>query len=150
MRTKGESVKLPREGVLKIDKDCFVDARLNGQYVESILDTCKKHGVTVLSIRSTLTRHGVHFYVMIDPPIDAHTANDLQYLLGDDPKRVAFNEARIQSGLIGWNKLFETVGRKLKTLYLRRETRLRGNVPASRFLNMIPCLAMKMRGRPEK
>ena len=63
MRRGDLSASLPNEGLLKIDKDCFVDARLNGQYVETILDTCKKHGVTVLSVKSTKTRHGMHFYI---------------------------------------------------------------------------------------
>jgi hypothetical protein len=117
MRRGDPSASLPKQNVLKIDKDCFVDARLNGQYVESILDTCKKHGVTVLSVKSTKTRHGMHFYIEIDPPVDAHRANNLQYLLGDDSKRVAFNNARIVSGLAKWNKLFEVAGRRLRTVY---------------------------------
>jgi hypothetical protein len=113
----GESVGLPNESVLKIDKDCSADARLNGEYVQTVVDICRKHGVKVLWIKSTQTQHGRHFYIRIDSPLDAHTANSLQYLLGDDAKRVAFNRARIESGLVGWNKLFEAVGRKLRTLY---------------------------------
>jgi len=123
MRRGEESVDLPKQDVLKIDKDCFVDARLNGQYVESILDTCKKHGVTVLSVKSTQTQHGMHFYIKVDLPVDAHTANSLQYLLGDDAKRVAFNRARIESGLVGWNKLFEAVGRKPRPQYTGTRTK---------------------------
>lgn len=117
MRRGDPSASLPKQDVLKIDKDCFVDARLNGQYVETILDTCKKHSVTVLSVKSTKTRHGMHFYIGIDPPVDAHTANNLQYLLGDDSKRVAFNNARIDSGLAKRNKLFEVASRRLRTVY---------------------------------
>jgi hypothetical protein len=138
MRRGNRSTSLLKQDVLKIDKDCFVDATLNRQYVETILDTCRKHRVTVLSVKSTKTRHGRHFYIKIDPPVDAHTANNLQYLLGDDANRVDFNRARIESGLVGWNKLFEAVGRRLKTLYLHRETRLRGNVLASRFFEPDP------------
>lgn len=55
--------------------------------------------------------------VRIDPPINAQTANNLQYLLGDDSKRFAFNQARIESGLVGWNKLFEVAERKLRTVH---------------------------------
>jgi hypothetical protein len=119
MRRGDLSANLPKENLLKIDKDCFVDTKLNGQYVETIVDTCKKHGVTVLSVKSTETRHGMHFYVRIDPPIDARGANNLQYLLGDDAKRVDFNNARIESGLAKWNKLFEVAGRRLRMIYLR-------------------------------
>ena len=117
MRRGKESLDLPKQDVLKIDKDCFVDAQLNRQYVETILDTCRKHGVTVLSVKCTETRHGMHFYIEIDPPVDARRANGLQYLLGDDSKRVAFNTARIESGLVPWDKLFEAAGRRLRTVY---------------------------------
>jgi hypothetical protein len=47
----------------------------------------------------------------------------LQYLLGDDAKRVDFNRGRINSRLAHWNILFEAVGRKLKTLYLLKGTK---------------------------
>jgi hypothetical protein len=117
MRREDLSANLPKERLLKVDKDCFVDATVNRQYVETILDTCRKHRVTVLSVKSTETRHGMHFYIKIDPPVDGHTANDLQYLLGDDSKRVAFNRARIESELVGWNKLFERLGARLRTIY---------------------------------
>jgi len=119
MRREDLSANLPKERLLKVDKDCFVDANLNGQYVETIIDTCRKHGVTVLSIKSSETRHGMHFYIRIDPPVDGHTANNLQYLLGDDSKRVAFNRARVESGLIGFNKLFERPNARLRTIYRR-------------------------------
>jgi hypothetical protein len=71
----------------------------------------------VMWIRSTQTQHGMHFYIKIDPPVDAHTANNLQYLLGDDAKRVSYNRARINSGLVEWNKLFERIGARLRTIY---------------------------------
>jgi hypothetical protein len=103
--------------VLKVDKDCFVDPKLNSDYVRTVIDICSKHGILVLSIKSTLTRHGRHFYIKIDPPVKALTTNDLQYLLGDDPRRVAFNKARIKSGLPEWNKLFERIGAVLRTIY---------------------------------
>jgi len=125
MRRGNRSASLPKEDLLKIDKDCFVDTKLNGQYVETILDTCKKHGVTVLSVEPTKTRHGMHFYVRIDPPIDARGANNLQYLLGDDAKRVAFNNARIESGLAKWNKLFELLDVRLRTMYAHQSPRPR-------------------------
>jgi hypothetical protein len=55
--------------------------------------------------------HGRHYYIHIDP------ANRLQYLLGDDANRVDYNQARINSGLPEWNKLFETVGRQIRIVY---------------------------------
>jgi hypothetical protein len=116
MRRRDASASLPREDLLKIDKDCIVDADLEREYIRTVLDICGKHGLKVLWIKYTDTAHGVHFYIKIDPPVDAVTANALQYLLGDDTKRFAFNKARIKSSLVGWNKLFERAGTKLRTL----------------------------------
>jgi hypothetical protein len=77
----------------------------------------------VISVKATTTHHGRHYCIEIDPPVDAHTANILQYLLGDDPRRVNFNRARINSRLAHWNILFEAVGRKMTTLYPRKGTK---------------------------
>jgi len=107
--------------VLKVDKDCDVDAALNREYLHAIIETCRKFGVDVLWIKVSRTAHGRHFYIGIDPPVDAHTANRLQYLLGDDSKRFDFNRARIRSGLMKWNKLFERIGAVLRTIYRNPE-----------------------------
>jgi hypothetical protein len=117
MRRRGASDSLPKEDVLKIDKDCVVDKDLEREYVRTVLDICGKHGIRVLWIRYTNTAHGVHYYIKINPPVDAMTANALQYLLGDDTKRFGFNKARIKSALVGWNKPFERSNAKLRTLY---------------------------------
>jgi hypothetical protein len=117
---RGGGVELPRENVLKVDKDCHIDRQLEQQYIQDSIAILRKHGITVEQIKATRTYHGRHYYITIHPPVDAHTANNLQYLLGDDSKRVGFNEARINSKLAHWNILFEAVGRKLMTLYHRR------------------------------
>ncbi len=114
---KGE---LPRESVLKVDKDCHVNAKLEQQYVRQTIAILRMRDLMVESVKATRTNHGRHYYITIHPPVEAQTANELQYLLGDDAKRVDFNQARIDSGLPEWNKLFEAVGRKTKTLYLNR------------------------------
>jgi hypothetical protein len=119
MRRGDASANLPKEDLLKIDKDCFVDPQLNRDYVRTVIEICSKHGISVQWIKSTLTRHGRHFYIKIHRPVKALKTNDLQYLLGDDPKRVAFNKARIKSGLPEWNKLFERIRAPLTTIYCR-------------------------------
>ncbi len=119
MPRRNGNAELPKESLLKIDKDCHASSSLNGEYVQTIMDTCRKHTVKVLWVKSTRTNHGRHFYIKIEPSIGAEATNDLQYLLGDDAKRYAFNEARIKSGLQGWNKLFERPGAKLRTAYQR-------------------------------
>jgi hypothetical protein len=109
-----------KESVLKLDKDCHVSSQLEREYVRQSIAILRKHHLRVLSISATRTHHGRHYYIRIDPPVDAHTANNLQYQLGDDPRRVDFNRARINSRLAHWNKLFEAVGRKMMTLYPRK------------------------------
>jgi hypothetical protein len=103
MRRKDANASLPKTDLLKIDKDCIVNAGLQREYVGTVLDICSKRGIKVLRVKRTDTTHGVHFYVKISPPVGAVTANNLQYLLGDDSKRVGFNKARIKSGLVEWS-----------------------------------------------
>jgi len=105
MRRRRKRRKTRKTSVLKIDKDCFVDPGLNMEYVRTILYTCRKYEFKVLWVKSSRSRHGMHFYIKIKPAVEAHVANNLQYLLGDDAKRVAFNRARIESGVAEWNKL---------------------------------------------
>ena len=97
---------------------------LEREYVEHAISLLRKHHARVEWIRATRTHHGRHYYIKIHPPVDAHTANKLQYLLGDDANRVDYNRARINSRLEEWNKLFEAVGRKLRILYPRRGTKV--------------------------
>jgi hypothetical protein len=103
--------------VLKIDKDCFVDRHWTQEYLRLITDVCRRHGVTVVSVKKCYSHHkGVHYYIEIDPPVEANLANMLQYLVGDDCQRVDHNRARIDAGSPSeWNKLFEAVGRRLTT-----------------------------------
>jgi hypothetical protein len=106
--------------VLKVDKDCHVDQQLEREYVQDSIAILRKHNVRVKFIEATRTRHGRHYYFHIRPSVHAQKANRLQYLLGDDPKRVDYNQARINSRLPEWNKLFEAVGRKFVAIYLSR------------------------------
>jgi hypothetical protein len=62
-------------------------------------------------------RKGYHFYISINPPVEANVANQLQWLLGDDDLRVDRNRARIQAGFDRWNKLFERLDARLRTIY---------------------------------
>ncbi len=120
MPRKHGSQNLPRESVLKIDKDCHVDSQLEQEYIRNTVAILSKHHVIVVLIRATRTQHGRHYYIRVNPPVDAHVANRLQYLLGDDPKRVAYNEARIKSSLPEWNKLFERIDASTITVYRGR------------------------------
>jgi hypothetical protein len=44
--------------------------------------------------------------VRLKTPVPDEVANMLQWLLGDDDKRVMFNQLRIEAGYKDWNKLF--------------------------------------------
>ena len=116
------NASLPKQTTLKIDKDMHPSPALEMEYVHEAVALLEKRGLRVEQIQATTTFHGVHYYITISPPIDASTANRLQYLLGDDSKRVDYNQARIDSGLREWNKLFEALGRKLRTIYSRGAT----------------------------
>ncbi len=117
-KKRGKSTK---KSVLKIDKDCHVDSKLEQEYIRSVLEILSKRQLRVECVQATRTHHGRHYYIHIDPPVDATTGNRLQYLLGDDAKRVDYNQVRIDSGLPEWNKLFELIGRRLIILYRRTE-----------------------------
>ena len=85
---------------LKIDKDCHVDKQWIKHYVHLIVSVCKKFGLRVLSIKKCNSKSkGIHFYIAIEPSIDANLANQIQWLLGDDSNRVDFNRARIEQAL---------------------------------------------------
>ena len=103
---------------MKIDKDCFVDKGWLADYIDAVITICRLKGVEARRIRICCSRRkGLHFYVDINPPVESHIANLLQWLLGDDSQRVDFNRARIDSGLARWNLLFEVAGRQLRTIY---------------------------------
>lgn len=112
---------------LKIDKDCLIfDSYWNQQYLRLIVDTCHHYGINVLSVKACQSqRKGVHYYIDIDPPVEANVANMLAYLLGDDCQRVDHNRARIESGLNHWSLLFEKPGTRLRTIYRMRNKKER-------------------------
>jgi hypothetical protein len=109
---------LPRIDTLKIDKDCFVEREWLNDYARTVRIICHQHHVRVVSISICNSRSkGQHFYVEIVPAIEADLANRLQFLLGDDCRRVDFNRARINSGLNEWNKLFERTEARARRIY---------------------------------
>ena len=112
--------------VLKVDKDCFVDRAWIDAYIEVIMQICSNHDLTVRVIKMCNSKKkGLHFYILVSPAIDSELANMIQWLLGDDCRRVDFNRARIESGLTEWNKLFEVPMRRLKTIYKEPRSVLR-------------------------
>ena len=119
------SPQLPMTSTLKIDKDVVVDREWIQDYLEWIRDylrliltVCKWFKLKVIAVRMCPSaRKGQHFYIDITPPIEATLANRIHYLLGDDCRRVDFDQARIGSGLAGWSKLFERPNVELQTIY---------------------------------
>ena len=119
--------------LLKVDKDCFVDEDWIQGYIETIVQICKAHGVTVICIKMCASeKKGQHFYIWINPEVDARIAVYLQYLLGDDSQRVDCCRARVESGLNEWNKLFEVAGRRLRTIYRFSQASGQNRLKASR------------------
>lgn len=116
-RMKIGSTPMSKVSVLKIDKDCHVDWPWICDYVQTVKAICRNKNLKVSSVEMSRTNKGHHFYIGIQPSVSGHLANRLQFLLGDDPRRVDYNRARIRSGYPDWNKLFEDVGRRFQTLY---------------------------------
>jgi hypothetical protein len=110
---------LSKATTLKIDKDLVVSRSLLQDWVRSVvIPTCKAHGVTVQSVSTCPSqRKGFHVYVDVTPPIHAELAWRLQFLLGDDCMRVSLNRARWRAGFSDWNKLFEGINPRFRTVY---------------------------------
>lgn len=110
---------------LKSDKDCVISRDLLQDWIRLvIIPTCRAYGVTVLSVATCPNpRKGFHVYAEISPPVHAVLAWRLQFLLGDDCRRVSLNRARLKTGFSGWNKLFEGIGAKLRTVYKLSNTK---------------------------
>jgi hypothetical protein len=110
--------RLSKIHVLKIDKDCIVSRDLLQDWIRLVvIPTCTAYNVTVISVAACLSqRKGFHVYAQIDPPVHTELAWRLQFLLGDDCKRVSLNRARWKAGFSGWNKLFEGISPKLRTV----------------------------------
>jgi len=100
--------------LLKIDKDCLVDAAWLKEYRETIRLVLRRlHDLRPTAIVITPSRSkGSHVRIYLDRSISAATANRLQWLLGDDYARVDFNRARIDAGFDEWSKLFEKPARR--------------------------------------
>ena len=103
--------------VLKIDKDCHVDQSWIQDYVGIVRSICHTKRVRVTSVEMGRGKKGLHFYIGIQPRVSCELANRLQWLLGDDCRRVDYNRARIRSDYPDWNKLFERIGQRFVALY---------------------------------
>jgi len=122
-----EDADVRRVSTLKVDKDCYVDKAWISEYATLLVTICWWHRVKVNSIKMCPSHSkGLHFYVAVSPPVSAELANRLQWLFGDDCRRVDFNRARINSGLEEWNKLFEKPDARLITLYRTRTKAVKG------------------------
>jgi hypothetical protein len=113
--------QMPKTSTLLIDVDCVVRQHWMPYYILLILTVCGWFKVQVYRIRmSPSAKKGQHFRIDITPAVPARLANLMQFLAGDDRQRVAFNKARIESGLAEWNKLFERSNVRLRTVYQRQ------------------------------
>jgi len=102
--------------VLKIDKDCHVDQSWILDYVRVVRCICHMKRVNVASVEVSHSKKGLHFYIGIQSRVSSELANRLQWLLGDDCRRVDYNRARIRSHYPDWNKLLERIGQRFLTL----------------------------------
>jgi hypothetical protein len=119
IRMKNDRAGVPtsRVDVLKIDKDCHVDQSWVRNYARAVRSICRMKRVKVTYLEMGRSKKGLHFYIGIQPRVSDEFANRLQWLLGDDCRRVDYNRARIRSRYPDWNKLFERIGQRFVTLY---------------------------------
>jgi hypothetical protein len=110
--------QMPKTSTLLIDVDMVVKRHWMRYYILLILTVCSWFNVQVYRIRMCPSaKKGQHFRIDITPAVPARLANLIQFLAGDDRQRVAFNQARIESGLAEWNKLFARSNVRLRTIY---------------------------------
>ena len=103
---------------LKVDKDCQVDPDWINDWVDLVaLPICRNFDIQILRSEMIETKKGLHLQLSINRPIHDELANRIQWLLGDDCRRVDFNRARIRVGYAAWNKLFEAEGVRVVELY---------------------------------
>jgi hypothetical protein len=116
--------RLSKRSVLMIDKDLptnEVSPSLMHDWVRMAIATCKAHGVTVQSISTNPSkRKGFHIRVHILRPENPRLVWRLQYLLGDDSMRASMNRLRLKARFDEWNKLFEGIRPRFRTIYTRR------------------------------
>jgi len=106
-----------KASILKIDKDCDVDQSWIQDYVRVVRSVCRMKRLRVAFVDMGRSKKGLHFYIAIQSSVGSELANRLQWLLGDDCRRVDYNRARIRSRYPDWNKLFERIGQRFVTLY---------------------------------
>jgi hypothetical protein len=100
------------------DKDIIIAPAEINAYLQLILTTVHSYQLEVVLVQWCYSLHkGLHFYIRVNPPIQAELAWLLQFLLGDDALRADFNRARIEGGVAHWNRLFERSNVKLHTIY---------------------------------
>jgi hypothetical protein len=118
-------VPLDKVNTLKIDKDCDLERDWLLDYIRTVLAIARMKQIRIVRIRICRSRRkGHHFYIDVKTPIPAKLANELQFLMGDDSQRVSYNNARIQSGLNEWSKLFERPHVRLRTIYHQNKRNL--------------------------
>ena len=114
--------RVPRTNLLLIDKDIIMGPEEIRAYLRLILILLHSYQLEPVSVQWCYSLHkGMHFYIHVSRPIDAKLAWLLQLLLGDDALRADFSRARIEAGVVHWNRLFERSNVKLRTIYQTRD-----------------------------
>lgn len=98
--------------VAKIDIDVKPLDYILEQWIETRKDIIKKCGYTLVNYNVRETQHGYHVWFEIAENITSIELCVLQFLLGDDTKRVKFNFLRLRAKVFHeFNALFS---KKLK------------------------------------
>jgi len=93
--------------VAKVDIDLILDDDLRHKFIKTRKAIIHYLGYTFVAYREKDTEHGFHFWFTVAEDLTARELAELQFLLGDDVKRCAFNFLRESAGVFNhFNALF--------------------------------------------
>jgi len=93
--------------ILKVDVDIKMDVVMLQRWVETRKRMLESMGYHVVDVNYRYTRHGMHFWFILQEQLDAYTRATLQFMIGDDHRRCFYNFYRARLGVFDhFNALF--------------------------------------------
>jgi len=77
--------------ILKIDVDIRMDRDMLQRWIESRKRMLESMGYHVVDVNYRYTKHGMHFWFILNESLDSNTRAMLQFMIGDDHRRCFYN-----------------------------------------------------------
>ena len=104
--------------VIKLDIDYKMEKELLKEFIETRIILLKHLGYNVIDYNYRKTKHGYHFWFIVDKDIEDKRLAEIQFLLGDDIRRAKFNFFRAKHNVFKhFNILFSLKEYKHKQKY---------------------------------